>query len=72
MQFNVKTKQDLQNLISDLNNSDYVISLEADIDHQKLVDLMDNEEWNGSQAVGVAPLKGVNTDSGGGVKPLSL
>lgn len=72
MQFNIKNKLDLQNLISDFNNPEYIGKIEAEIEHQELVNLMDNEEWNGSQAVGVAPLKGVNTDSGGGVKPLSL
>lgn len=60
MQFNVKTKEDLQNLIADLNNSDYVSKLEADIDHQELIDVMNGESWNGTEAIGVAKLEGIN------------
>ncbi|WP_320052799.1 hypothetical protein [uncultured Acetobacteroides sp.] len=56
MQFTVKTKDDLKNLIADLNNQDYVSSLEGELDHQALVNLFNEEERTGPDAVGVAKL----------------
>lgn len=57
MQFNVKTKQDLQNLISDLNNKDYIGKLEAELDQEELVDMFNDEEHTGPDAVGIVKLK---------------
>lgn len=56
MQLNIKTKDDLKSLIADLNNQDYLSNLESEIDNQELVDLFNDKEHTGPDAIGVVKL----------------